>query len=174
MATTNQDIKIFSTDWVPRYADAGYDSLISSLAPQGLFQAEFLSSLNASGSQPDMNLDMLLEYIANRQLAGYLQDVIVVGAALPSAPERNVAPDGFGQDVNGVWFSTPTENPEGVSSTMAYYINGQRVLTQSQDLTVDRSVAKSALGNPQVGDVLQVSIIPTTNVTGWWGRVICT
>ncbi len=47
-------MRIISNDWGCRYEDAGYDVLITSLAPQMLEQEAFLTALNAAGTQAPM------------------------------------------------------------------------------------------------------------------------
>jgi hypothetical protein len=165
-------IQIVSVDWVPRLADAGYDALIVSLAPVGLEIGEFLALLNESGSQYDINSTMLIRYIVDRQEAGALSGVEVLGTDLPAALSRPVAPSGIGVDATALWFSGPTENLDGGSDTeVRFYVNGTLALTRRLDLATNRSVALADLGSPTTGDVVQVALVDAAGVVGWWARV---
>lgn len=165
---TIQDIRIVSTEWPVLYQDAGYDALITSLAPQMLMQAEFLAALNAAGSQPAMTLSMLLRYIAERQAAGRLRTVEVHSGTLPPVPaQRPDAPEGIGQDASTIWFTTPDEGVYDI----AVLINGElRKTFDNVDVAANRSVPKAALAPLTAGDVVQISL-KDGRVWGWIGRI---
>jgi hypothetical protein len=160
--------RILSTDWVPRYEDAGYDALIEALAVEGLESDEFLSRLNEAGSQPDMSLEMLMKYIIDRKAAGALGNVDVRGAAYPQHTERPAAPTGLGGSTDGVWFSGPEKNrdAEAETTTLYWYVNGSLKATTQQDVRSNRSGPELSMAK---GDVVQVAVVD--GVIGWWARL---
>jgi len=161
--------KILSTDWVPRYKDAGYDALIESLAPQGLGMDEFLTALNDDGSQAAMTEDMFLKYVIDRKVAGELETVDVRGASFPQHSDRPDAPTGLGGDADGVWFSAPTENLGETATTLYWYVNGQKVASTSQDISTNRASPPEVADTATSGDIIQVSLV--SNNVGWWARI---
>jgi hypothetical protein len=161
--------KILSTDWVPRYEDAGYDALIESLAPQGLEMAEFLEALSDAGSQPDLTEEMILKYIIDRKAAGGLETVDVRGASFPQHTSRPAAPTGLGGDADGVWFSAPTENLGGESTTIYWYVNGEKVASTSQDIRSNRASPQAVADAAEAGDVIQIALVG--DAVGWWARI---
>lgn len=160
------EMRITTTDWLGRYADAGYDALISGLAVQGLEGTAFLVELNLVGSQPAMNEKMLVEYVRNRQATGALIEVVIQEmGVLPEAVARPAAPTGLGAAAWGVWFSTPDT---GVA-TVRWYVNGALKLRREHDLAANRSATLAELG-AQAGDVVQVCV-EAGGVVGWWARI---
>jgi hypothetical protein len=162
-------IKILSTDWVPRYEDAGYDGLIESLAPQGLEMEAFLAALNDAGSQPDLSEEMLLKYIIDRKAAGGLETVDVRGADFPQHTTRPAAPTGLGGDVSGVYFSAPDENLVEDSTTIYWYVNGEKVASTSQDISANRASPQAVADKANSGDVVQIALVG--DAVGWWARI---
>jgi len=161
--------RILSTDWIPRYEDAGYDNLIESLAPQGLEHAAFLEAINAAGAQPEMNLAMLMQYVSDRKVAGALVGVEVRGEAYPQAHQRPDAPTGLGGDADGVWFSTPSTNIDESDTLVYWYINGELVASERQDVTSNRSAPAAVIDALESGDVVQVAVVG--DAVGWWARI---
>jgi len=158
--------KILSTDWVPRYQDAGYDVLIESLSVEGLEDEAFLTRLNEAGSQPAMSLDMLLKYVIDRKAAGALSTIDIRGAAYPTHTVRAAAPIGIGGDAGGVWFSDPQANlNEDETTTLNWYVNGELTSTGRQDIRTDRSAPGLVLAK---SDVVQVCVVD--GAVGWWAR----
>jgi hypothetical protein len=161
--------KILSTDWVPRYEDAGYDALIESLAPQSLKMDAFLAALNDAGSQPAMTDGMLLKYIIDRKAAGGLETIDVRDASFPQHTDRPDAPTGLGGDADGVFFSSPTENlGEGIT-TIYWYVNGEKVASTSQDISSNRASPQAVADAAEAGDVIQIALVG--DAVGWWARI---
>lgn len=159
--------RILSTDWVPRFEDAGYDELIEGLAVEGLEHEDFLTRLNAAGSQPDMSLEMLMKYVIDRKAAGALGTVDVRGAPYPAHTPRPEAPTGLGGALDGVWFSGPTKNLGDDETTALYwYVNGSMREATQQDVRSNRSGPALAL---KKGDIVQVAIVD--GAVGWWARL---
>ena len=156
-------------DWIPRYADAGYDTLIESLANSCLDDQDFITQLNAAGSQPALDWPTFIKYYSDRRAAGALQNVSIWSELgdppMPSPTLRYEAPDGFGQDSYGIWFNTPNTGTHVVN----WYKNGGRVISREQDLSTDRYASKAELG-VLPGDIVQVAIVDG-GTCGWWGRV---
>lgn len=163
-------IRILSIDWAPRYEDAGYDALIESLAPQGLEMSDFLTALNAAGSQANLTEDMFLKYVIDRKAADSLETVDVRGASFPPHTNRPDAPTGLGGDVDGVFFSAPTENLGEEETTIYWYINGQKVAGTSQDISTNRASPQAVADAAQTGDVVQIALVG--DGVGWWGRIV--
>lgn len=160
-------MRIVSTDWIPRCADAGYDAIIESLAPQGLDGEAFVAALNQAGSQPDFNTAMVITYISDRQVANALQSVEVADfGELPPYTLRYGAPGGLGTDGSGVWFGQPATGAEWVR----WYVNGQLRAREQRDLAADRYMLLATIG-AVAGDVVQIAI-EAGGVVGWWARIV--
>lgn len=156
---------VASDDWVPRCADAGYDTLIESLALCGYDENNFISEINEAGSQTPLNWPMFCKYLADRQMADALKSVGIYDAALPVGTARPDVPLGLGQDAASIWFSAPDKGTESVR----WYVNGERKLRREQDTSADRSVKKSDL-DALSGDIVQVCL-ENKGVVGWWARI---
>lgn len=160
---------ILKTDWCSRYQDAGCDQKIETLAILGHTHDIFLVQLNMLHSLPDMDWDMLQQYISSRRVAGALITV-EVSSGLPAAVARPDAPTDLGQDGTSIWFTTPDTNLEEGQTMIYHYVNGMLTLSQYRDVTSSRSVQKSALG-VDAGDVVQICAVDGNGVVGWWARI---
>jgi len=161
--------RILSSDWVPRFEDAGYDAILTSLAPRGLEHKAFLEAVNASGSQAEMNMAMLMQYIIDRKASGELETISVYGEGFPAANRRTAAPTGLGGDIGGVWFSGPTENLGDEDTLVYWYVNGELIVSERMDIRSNRSAPAAVLAAASEGDVIQVCLVD--DVVGWWARI---
>lgn len=157
--------------FVPYYADAGLDTVITSLVQTRLSigQNELLREVNANISLPKISAEMLLQYIIDRQAANYLLGFSFIGT-VPDVPAtvRPPAPAGFGANASGLWFSTPNAGVYNV----AILKNGRVLRIQPDvDLSVNRTIPIAILESPASGDIIQLSLIdPQSGAWGWFGR----
>jgi hypothetical protein len=162
---------VTSNDYIPQLEAAGLSATIESLTGQMLDLFEFVRQLNSAiKPMPGINDVMLLQYIADAKAAGRLSPMVTVtDVVMPQTITRPGAPDGFGQDANGIWFSTPKSG----NADILWYRNGTLALHQKGvNLAQARSVDKSGLAC-SAGDTVQVAIY-TDGVVGWFGRMSIT
>ena len=159
---------ITKTDWIPRYLDAGYGELISSLALQNLSETEMVVEVNSAGSLPDINEAMLYGLISEWQ-----QDdpsIVVIGATLPQPENRPPHVTGINQDGTGIWFSEPDTNQGNTDTLVRWYVNGTMRQEVRLDVTSNRYMTKAQLQLIPT-DAVQIAIIGETGVVGRWGRI---
>lgn len=156
---------LVKSDLSPWLADQGLDATISSLlARQTDVQTLAMQCSSETGLM--ITVDILLQYIADRQTAGVFLDISAKDGSLPAGHVRPDAPTGIGQMATTIWFSTPASG----ELTVRWMRNGTVVLERVQDVSENRSATKEELGCAP-GDVVQVCIVSGGNV-GWWGRIV--
>ena len=159
-----ENTTLVSSDWIPRFQSGDFDTLIESLAPMGYSGSELLTKLNEANYISYCGIQMLAQYLADRQMAGALTGISLQDGPDVTGTERYVAPTGIGNSESGVWFTTPNTSTEYVR----WYVNGELKIERQQDLSSNRSATLSELG-ASIGDVVQVCIV-AGGVVGWWGR----
>jgi hypothetical protein len=157
--------KWITTYWIPMYKDAGLNDTLKSLSVQGLSNGALTGAINSKIDLPDLNWEMLTQYIADVQNIGDLPGCEMIGITLPPPTSRNAAPTGLGQDANGFWFSTPDSG----EATIAWFVNGSLRFERLQDTTTNRSATKTELGCVP-GDVVQICV-KNGDTYGWWARI---
>jgi hypothetical protein len=145
--------------------DAGLDEAIREELPRQITLADLVNEVNNAWGVMDVTQDMLAQYLADRQAAGQFLDITTSGGSLPEGVSRAEAPTGFGQDGDGIWFSTPNSG----THMMAWYVNGTLKFTEVVDTANNRYMIKSRLG-VEAGDIIQACVVEN-GVFGWWGRV---
>lgn len=158
---------LIENDWIPRFEDGGFDSLIASLAPMGYSDDLLLRKLNEANGVSFCSGEMLSQYLADRHLAGALTSIQLVDISwpTPSGQSRYFAPAGIGSDSAGVWFTTPNTG----AGIVRWHVNGAQKIERAQDLTTNRSATLAELGAVGAA-VVQVCIV-AGGVVGWWGRI---
>lgn len=156
---------IYNSDIVPRLIDMGIEPVLRSLSYRNLHQDEFMAQIGGLIPAANIPWDIVLQVISDMHAIGSLIDV-QTDATLPAPIGRPEAPTGFGQNANGIWFSTPVQG----SARLRWYRNGEIKLVEDRaDLSVDRSISKSALG-VYPGDTVQLAV-ESYGVVGWWGSI---
>ena len=163
-------------DWIPRYRDAGYDTVVIDLLNEygsgGLDLFAFILRMDQRGDlEPLTDLSGSLrgqQLLADFYINGVVPNILVDGQPLTAGGvQRLAAPGGIGQDGSAIFFSTPSSGTYVVN----WYRNGEIIVSQSTDLAVDRSMAKATLG-VVADDVVQIALVNDDDVVSWWGRIV--
>lgn len=164
-----------SKDRIPYWESAGLDETINTLLNRQLTLEGMATELKTAIGET-FTVEFLLQYTADRQTAGGLESVELQGdTSLPVGKVRPDAPGGLGDGGGGpsVFFSTPSTNLSGLTTTVRWYKNGSLTTEKSIDLTINRSADKvSELDGATSGDTVQIALVDESGVVGWWGKIV--